>query len=461
MSARKQAILVFKQKSIMTSKFKTLVCILAGYAMLFLCQISNAQTTDTTKNNQPYVKPLSGKNKEHVELERHEFHEQIETRVLFNGGKNTPNKTGKEHLDFVISGLKKDIKKYEHLYPKDKIILKLEVKGYSDAKPFYPNQSGDERQTLNEFLAKKRAYHISNSIKKGLYPLIHGIEQDILVKGEELPPYYSSDQPEDPQRRMCIVTVLAYSMPLDSFQTRKHEFIAVDHSKKFVPDEMESRQEYLAMNLPSKKTTTKYRAGGKLTASNPMIPVATPVSNITPKVTPKNTTPKVTPLPTNANTAHNNITAVNGGKVVYANNSASVKFHTGWHTPKVSDYKYLQQLIDEIKTKVAAYRQTNSDQPMVIRLNVRGYADKQGFYYNQPIAQRQAQNKRLSEWRARTVGQYLQKYLKSQSIKVELSTQGLGEELPPGVTDGAINDASRRTCRASIQVVEGQTINSR
>jgi outer membrane protein OmpA-like peptidoglycan-associated protein len=127
----------------------------------------------------------------------------------------------------------------------------------------------------------------------------------------------------------------------------------------------------------------------------------------------------------------------------------------------VSDYKYLQQLIKEIKVKVAAYRQTNGDKPMVIRLDVRGYADKQGFYYNQPVAQRQAQNKRLSEWRARTVGQYLQKYLKSQSIKVELSTQGLGEELPPGVTDGAINDAARRTCRANIQVVEGQAINSR
>ncbi len=440
----------------MTSKFTTFVCILTGYAMLFLCQISNAQTADTTKNNQPYIKPLSGKNKDHVEIERHEFHEQIETRVLFNGGKNTPNKTGQEHLDFVISGLKKDIKKYEHLYPKDKIVLKLEVKGYSDAKPFYLNQSDDERQTLNEFLAKKRAYYISNSIKKGLYPLIHGIEQDILVKGEELPPYYSSDEPEDPQRRMCIVTVLAYSMPIDSFQTRKHEFIAVDHNKKFVPDVMESRQEYLAMNLP-KKTTTKYRAGGKLTASNPMIPAVTPS-----KTTPKNTTPKVVAtLPTNSNATNPTIAAVNGGKVVYANGSASVKFHTGWHTPKVSDYKYLQQLITEIKTKMAAYRQTNGDKPMVIRLDVRGYADKQGFYYNQPVAQRQAQNKRLSEWRARTVGKYLQKYLQSQSIKVELSTQGLGEELPPGVTDGAVNDASRRTCRASIQVVEGQVINSR
>lgn len=442
----------------MTSKFKTLVCILIGYAMLFLCQISNAQTTDTTKNNKPYVKPLSGKNKDHVEIEKHEFHEQIETRVMFNGGRNTPNKTGKEHLDFVISGLKKDIKKYEHLYPKDKIVLKLEVKGYSDAKPFYPNQSDEERQTLNDYLAKKRAFYISNSIKKGLYSLIHGIEQDIVVKGEELPPYYSSDEPEDPQRRMCIVTVLAYSMPVDSFQTRQHEFIAVDHSKKFAPDVIEPRHQYLAMNLP-KKSRNKYRAGGKLTASNPTIITPKP-TNKTPKVSTHPTTPKVATLPTN--TGNNaNIGAVKGGKVVYANNNASVQFHTGWHTPKPSDYTYLQGLIKEVKAKVAAYRQNNGDKPMVIRLDVRGYADKQGFYYNQPIAQRQAQNKRLSEWRARTIGKYLQKYLHSQSIKVELTTQGMGEELPPGVSDGAINDPSRRTCRASIEVVEGHVINTR
>jgi len=67
----------------------------------------------------------------------------------------------------------------------------------------------------------------------------------------------------------------------------------------------------------------------------------------------------------------------------------------------------------------------------------------------------------LSQWRAKNVGTYLQKFLKSQNIKVELKTEGRGEELPPGVTDGPINDPSRRTCLASIRVLEGQVVNSR
>ncbi|WP_045112931.1 OmpA family protein [Microscilla marina] len=437
----------------MTSKLKTSVCILVGYVMVLFCQISNAQTNDTTRA--PH-KPLSGKNKEHIEVEKHEFHEQIETRVLFNGGQNTPNKIGKEHLDFIISGLKKDIAKYKHLYPQDKIVLSLKIKGYSDAKPFYPNQSPEERQTLNDYLAKKRTYYISNSVKKGLYPLVHGIEQALVIKGEELPPYYTSDEPEDPQRRMCIVTVLAYSVPVDSFASRKPAIIAIDHHKKFVPTLVEPKHQYLALHLPQ-KTTTKYHAGGKLTASNPTItnPVLPNNSNNKNKVV----TPKATkPTP---KTSAGAIAVVKGGNVVYANTNASVQFHTGWHTPKPQDYQYLQQLIKEIKEKVAIYRRNNDNKPMVIQLDVRGYADKQGFYYNQPIAQRQAQNKRLSEWRARTIGQFLQKYLKSQSIKVALSTQGLGETLPPGVTDGAVNDPLRRTCRASIQVVEGQAVNTR
>lgn len=442
----------------MTSQAKISVYLFIGYVMLLFCQVANAQSTDTTRNNKPYIKPLSGKNKDHVEVEKHEFHEQIESRVLFNGGRNTPNEIGMEHLNFIISGLKKDIDKYEHLYPQDKIVLKLEISGYSDAKPFYANQSDGERKTLNAYLAKKRAYYISNSIKKGLHSLIHGVEQGIDVKGEELPPYYSANVPEDPQRRMCIVTVLAYSMPVDSFATRNANIVAINHDKAFVPDALESQKDYLALNLPKK--TKKYRAGGKLTASNPMTNPNFSKPK-TKKPTPvARTTPKPTAI-TNPIATANNIVAVNNGAMVYTKTNALVQFRTGWHTANTKDYQYLQQLIKEIKEKVATYRRDNGQKPMVIQLDVRGYADKQGYYYNQPIAQRQQQNKLLSQRRAKNIGVFLQKFLKSQSIKVELKTQGLGEELPPGVTDGAINDPSRRTCLASIRVVEGQMLNSR
>lgn len=439
--------------------------LLIGYIML-LCGQVVAQKTDTVRNNKPYVKPLSGKNKDHVEIERHEFHEQIESRVLFNGGKNEPNHLGKEHLNFIIAGLKKDIDKYEHLYPEDKIILKLEISGYSDSKPFYTNQSPAERKALNQYLAKKRAYYIGNAIKKGLHSLIHGVEQVILARGEDPPPYYPSQDQEDPQRRMCIVTVLAYSMPVDSFQVRNSKILAVDHSKPFAPDVLESKKQFLAVNMP-KSTPSKYRPGNKLTASNP---------TITPKVvtnTQKNdstntlvkkeeTKPKVTnPSKTTQDKTTGVITPATNGQVVYAKTNAMVQFHTGWHTPKPEDYRYLQQLIKEIKEKVAAYRQDHGQKPMVIQLDVRGYADKQGFYYNQSIAQRQQQNKLLSQYRARGVGLFLQRYLKAQSIKVVLKTVGLGEELPPGVTDGPTNDPSRRTCQASIQVLEAQYHNSR
>ncbi|OJJ20329.1 hypothetical protein BKI52_17860 [marine bacterium AO1-C] len=435
------------------------MCLFLGYVLLSLGQVAQAQKKDST---------LVGKNKDHVELENHEFHEQIESRVLFGGGKNRPNQLGEQHLRFIIEGLKRDIDKYEHLYPQDKIILKLEIKGYSDGKPFYTTQSNDERVAYNKYLSKKRAYYISNEIQKGLFDLVHGVEQNIEAKGEELPPYYPEDAKEDPQRRMCIVTVLAYSMPRDSFNLKKsQQFVAIDHSKGFVPNEVESKEQFLAVNLPA-NTPKKYRPGAKLTASNPMTNPKVDKSKETP--TPKKksneSSDEVVVYNGNSNTKTPNattgkITPLSNGKVVFAKTNAAVKFHTGWHTPKPQDYRYLQQLVKEIKEKVAAYRQDNGDKPMVIQLDVAGYADKQGYYYGQPEAQRKRQNLLLSQWRAKNVGAYLQKFLKSQNIKVELKTEGRGEELPPGVTDGPINDSSRRTCLASIRVVEGQVVNSR
>ncbi|HAS42856.1 MAG TPA: hypothetical protein DCS93_20420 [Microscillaceae bacterium] len=441
----------------MTSRLKISLGLLLGFVLLGIGQVAQAQKKDST---------LVGKNTEHVEKERHEFHEQIESRVLFGGGKNRPNELGQQHLRFIVEGLKQDIENYERLYPQDKIILKLEIKGYSDGKPFYTTQSDEERVAYNKYLSKKRAYYISNEIQKGLYESVHGVEQNIEAKGEELPPYYPEDLKEDPQRRMCIVTVLAYSMPRDSFNLKKNQqFVAIDHSKAFVPDQIESKQEFLAVNMPvSTDSPKKYRPGSKLTASNPTTNPKEAKTNKTPESKSKDSSDEVvvynaTKDKPKVNTG--NITPLNNGKVVFAKANAAVNFHTGWHTPKPQDYRYLQQLIKEIKEKVAAYRQDNGDKPMVIQLDVAGYADKQGYYYKQPEAQRKRQNMLLSQWRAKNVGTYLQKFLKSQHIKVELKTEGRGEELPPGVTDGPINDPSRRTCLASIRVVEGQVVNSR
>lgn len=435
----------------MTSRLKISLGLLLGYVLLCVSQIAQAQKKDSI---------LVGKNKDHVEVEAHEFHEQIESRILFGRGKNRPSDLGAQHLKFIIEGLKKDIDKYEHLYPQDKIVLKLEIKGYSDAKSFYPTQSDDERVAYNKYLSKKRAYYISNEIQKGLYELVHGVEQNIEAKGEELPPYYPEDAKSDPQRRMCIVTVLAYSMPRDSFNLRKNDrIVSIDHKKPFVANEVESKTQFLAVNLPV-NNPKKYRAGGKLTSSNTSTNPTSNNANNSTGTNSGNLPSNVTKKAVTAN-SNGNIVPVKNGKVVFAKSNAAVKFHTGWHTPKPQDYRYLRLLIKEIKEKVAAYRQDNGNKPMVIQLNITGYADKQGYYYGQPEAQRQRQNLLLSQYRAKNVGLYLQRFLKSQNIKVELKTEGRGEELPPGVTDGPINDPSRRTCMANIQVVEGQVLNSR
>lgn len=428
-----------------------------GCVLLSISPVVQAQKKDSS---------LVGKNKDHVEVENHEFHEQIESRVLFGGGRNRPNELGAEHLRFIIEGLKKDIDKYEHLYPQDKIVLKLEVKGYSDGKPFYATQSDEERIAYNKYLAKKRAYYISNAIQKGLYDLIHGVEQKIEAKGEELPPYYPEDAKEDPQRRMCIVTVLAYSVPRDSFNLKKNnQFVAIDHTKKFTPKEIESKEQFLAVNLPTANNTKKYRPGGKLTASNPTFtfsPNSTKKANKAPVNKPLlSKTPLGKTKPKKTNTASGNITSLSNGKVIFSKSRAVANFNTGWHTSKPKDYRYLQQLVKEIEAEVAAYRQNHGDKPMVINLYVAGYADKQGYYFGQPEAQRKRQNLLLSQYRAKNIGAYLQNILKLPNTKIVLKTEGKGEELPPGMTDGPVNDPSRRVCLTNFLVQEGQYINSR
>ncbi len=113
-----------------------------------------------------------------------------------------------------------------------------------------------------------------------------------------------------------------------------------------------------------------------------------------------------------------------------------------------SKYKErLNALIRDIDDEIQAYRAVNSNEELVLLIQVKGYADKKPFYEGQDEKERQKLNRELSSKRAEAVMQYLKKGVNQPDLEVEEIASGLGEELPLGVYDSPdLEDQNRRSC---------------
>ena len=91
----------------------------------------------------------------------------------------------------------------------------------------------------------------------------------------------------------------------------------------------------------------------------------------------------------------------------------------------------------------------------LVKLYINGYADKQGVRDDR---KRQTSNTELSRERAASVEGIIREQLEqlkaNYPIAVEISPEGHGEALPPGVEDnGKSNDPRRRICMVSAYVI--------
>lgn len=137
---------------------------------------------------------------------------------------------------------------------------------------------------------------------------------------------------------------------------------------------------------------------------------------------------------------------------------SDISFNTGSSDLKTDGKNVLKIIVDEIEKKINEWDKIKNEAyksySKKITIIVIGYADLQG---SSNIDARKQKNIELSENRAKIVANNINteiNKLKSKyNIEVKIVNIGLGEELPPNVTDDkTVNNPKRRICMISTNV---------
>ncbi|WP_027000552.1 OmpA family protein [Eisenibacter elegans] len=159
-------------------------------------------------NNRRGLDPAANINAEELQM-----FIQFETRINFESGAHTLSQEAHKVLDEIVRDINRDIQNYHQDKPTEKVTFLVHIRGYADAKPFFPTQTEKERQRLNQELSEKRAQAVGNYILSRVKhsPLVE-IEQVFEGFGEEIPPrVIPLNEESDPRRRICTVYVMMCS----------------------------------------------------------------------------------------------------------------------------------------------------------------------------------------------------------------------------------------------------------
>lgn len=151
---------------------------------------------------------------------------------------------------------------------------------------------------------------------------------------------------------------------------------------------------------------------------------------------------------------------------------SDVSFDIGSYELSEKGIRNLEEnFIQKIIADKESYKERYPDSIIALRIKVVGYTDRVGFKSlslieeltagvenetppkSQSEERRQFLNKRLSEFRARAINEYIkQRILATETgdshVRVEQETIGKGEDSPPGISpSGSVNDPQRRICK--------------
>ncbi len=160
-----------------------------------------------------------------VETTEKIIEEKIESDISFALGQYELSPQGNRVLHNIVRKILRLKDEKNRQYPHKEIMIKIKIVGYTDSTGFKkgtrliqkltegfentaPHSGIERRRFLNQRLSQFRAqtigeylYHsISEQTKHQVY-----IEQDIIGKGEELPPDVSSSSFSDSRRRICKI----------------------------------------------------------------------------------------------------------------------------------------------------------------------------------------------------------------------------------------------------------------
>jgi len=137
---------------------------------------------------------------------------------------------------------------------------------------------------------------------------------------------------------------------------------------------------------------------------------------------------------------------------------SDIYFKTGSYNLSQQGEKELKEIVEvDLKNMIEEWNKEEvyKNKMKKLKINVVGYADLQGSYN---IERRKSFNLSLSEKRAASVREVIQKHLKSlenkHALNIELQHEGKGEEPPPGLADlDKVNNPDRRICTISSYVI--------
>ncbi len=137
---------------------------------------------------------------------------------------------------------------------------------------------------------------------------------------------------------------------------------------------------------------------------------------------------------------------------------SDIYFKTGSYNLSQQGEKELKEIVEvDLKNMIEEWNKEEvyKNKMKKLKINVVGYADLQGSYN---IERRKSFNLSLSEKRAASVREVIQKHLKilenKHALNIELQHEGKGEEPPPGLADlDKVNNPDRRICTISSYVI--------
>lgn len=147
---------------------------------------------------------------------------------------------------------------------------------------------------------------------------------------------------------------------------------------------------------------------------------------------------------------------------------SDVSFGSGRYELSEEGKRVLEERYAEFINTIKAYKAQYPNKSLLIKIKVIGHTDSTGFKRGTKLVEKlsegielpmqypergQALNKRLSEFRARTISDYLVQFIRNAigddpSIEIQQEIIGLGEDIPKGLpAPYGYDDARRRICK--------------
>ena len=341
---------------------------------------------------------------------------QTETKVKFQSGQSALNHQNEKHLELMTQQIWKKVQQLKRQFSAKNIRLLIEVKGFADAKPFYPGQTKNERTRLNKALARKRADAVMYYLKKQTNQKMYLFDYQVVACGEEIPRGLLKPKAIDAERRICEVSCCLYQTDKTPIQ----------------PNLLTSNQTASTQNQADPNNTHTYTSANPFTNSKAHQEIK---------------------LGTHLQVLEEVYWFSHKGYI--SQTETKVRFRSGSAQLSNWNEEHLEHLLIQIKESINSHRLHFPDEKVNLLIEVKGFTDEKPFYPNQPLSIRKKQNKALAQNRSDMVLGYIKSHIERYVDTFEYATLAYGEDIPYWHKAPEVVDPERRICEVYCLLYNG------